>query len=581
MHNILYSSRTRLLIAMITTIAVIFVVRLFYIQIIQHDYYAGLADEEQLKKERIPASRGLIYARNGDEITPLVMNETVYTVFADPAVIKDKDEIIKVVNEVAGGNVRDNFQELLDQTDSRYQVIATGLTRTQAEKIKEKDLYGIGFQAESKRVYPEGTLASQVLGFVGSEGTGQYGIEGYLNDELTGTDGRLETVTDISDVPLTIGDSNVREAAVDGQNVVLTIDRNVQSYVEQALGEGLENTGATNGSVVVMDPDTGEVLAMANLPSYDPAEYYNVSDISVYNNDAISTPYEPGSDVKTLTMATGIDKGVVKASDTFYNTDVITVDGWDIGNATKGLTGTISFQTALTWSLNTGFVTVAQRLGDGTNITRTARDTMYEYFHDRFGLGELTGIELSGEAQGILYSPDSSEGNAVRYATMAFGQGMNATLIQVAAGFSSMINGGNYYQPTIVDGYVVDEEFEEITDRSPIRTGVVKTTTSDQMREMMETARESSFGNLDKDGYNIGGKTGTSQVAKEDGTGYKDNESIATYLGYGGTEDDPEYVIMVSLSGEGKELQGARDAMPVFTDISNWIIDYLGIAPEE
>jgi len=557
----------------------IFVVRLFYLQVIQHGHYAALADQEQLKKERIPAMRGLIYAKSDGKPSLLVMNETVYTVFADPAIIKDKQEVVDVMQRVAGGNLRTDFEALLDKTDSRYQIIATKVTRLQADKIKEEGLSGVGFQAVSQRVYPEGSLAAQVLGFVNGEGEGLYGLEGYMDADLQGVDGRLETVTDVSDVPLTIGDRNVREPAQNGDNIVLTIDRNIQSYAEQALAAGLKRTGATNGSVLIMDPTSGEIMAMANLPTYNPAEYFKVTDVAQFNNNAISKPYEPGSDVKTLTMATGIDQGVVKPEDTFLNTDAIEIDGWTIGNATKGKTGIISFQTALTWSLNTGFVTVAQRLGDGKTITRSARETMYQYFHDRFRLGQLTGIELANEAPGILYSPDHREGNAIRYATMAFGQGLDATLVQVTAGFSAMINGGSYYTPTIVDGYVVDNSYDPIDAPKPVESGVVKESTSDSMRAMMETARASSFGYLDRQGYKIGGKTGTSQVAREDGRGYKDDESIATYLGYGGT-DMPEYVIMVSLSGEGRELQGARDALPVFTDISNWIIDYLKIQPK-
>ena len=575
----LHTRRSRIIATILFVIVSIFVIRLFYIQVVQHGYYTALADQEQLKKERIPAMRGLIYAKNAGSPTLLVMNETVYTVFADPAIIKDRDKVAEVMKRVAGGNVRKDFESLLERTESRYQIIATKVTHLQADKIKDEGLSGVGFQAVSQRVYPEGELAAQLLGFVDTEGQGKYGFEGYNDAELQGVDGRLETVTDVSDVPLTIGDRNIREPAQDGKNIVLSIDRNVKSYAEQALAGGLKRTGATKGSVLIMDPTSGKVMAMANLPTYNPAKYFNVSDIGAFNNGAISIPYEPGSDVKTLTMATGIDKGVVKPSDTFINTDAIRIDGWTIGNATKGMTGTISFQTALTWSLNTGFVTVAQRLGDGKTITRSARDTMYQYFHDRFRLGQLTGVELANEAPGILYSPQHQEGNAIRYATMAFGQGLDATLVQVTAGFGAMINGGSYYKPTVIDGYMVDGEYRPLDAPKPVESGIVKESTSDSMRTMMETARGSSFGYLDRQGYKIGGKTGTSQVAREDGGGYKDDETIATYLGYGGT-DMPEYVIMVSLSGDGTVLQGARDALPVFTDISNWMINYLKIQPK-
>ena len=563
-------------------ISAVFIVRLFYLQIIQHSHYVALAQQEQVKRERIPATRGEIYALNGTTPVKLTLNETVYTVFVDPAVIigsKKADDIAKTMNEVAGGNVVDNFKSKLTVEDSRYQIIAKRLTRTQADKIKAKGYKGIGFQAVSQRVYPEGSLAAQVLGFVNADGTGNYGVEGYLNNELSGTDGRLETVTDISDVPLTIGNDNVRESAKNGKNVVLTLDRNIQSKVEEALAAGIKRSGATDASAVVLDPTTGKVLAMANAPTYNPSTYYDVTDASLFNNATISSPYEPGSDMKTYTMATAIDKGVAKATDTYYNTDYITVDDRTISNATKGHTGTITFQTALTWSLNTGFVTLAQRLGNGTQITRAARDTMYNYFHDRLGIGQLTGIQLANEQPGTIISPDNVDGNAVRYSNMAFGQGVDATMIQVASGFNAIINGGKYYKPTIIAGYVdEDGTYKQSDAASPERTDVVKETTSVQIKEMTHTAR-SAFNGIDKAGYYVGGKTGTSQVVKNGQ--YANDETIATYLGYGGGSiNTPKYVIMVSIHGDHKVLGGSTDAMPIFTEISNWMLDYLKIQPE-
>lgn len=580
--ELIKGSRSRILAGAVLVISAVFIVRLFYLQIIQHSHYVALAQQEQVKRERIPATRGEIYALSGTTPVKMVLNETIYTVFVDPVVIiqsGEASEIAKTMNEIAGGNVVDDFQSKLTVEDSRYQIIAKRLTRTQADKIKEKGYKGIGFQAVSQRVYPEGVLGSQVLGFVNADGIGNYGVEGYLNEELAGTDGRLETVTDISDVPLTIGNDNIREAAKNGKNVVLTIDRNIQSKVEEALANGLKRSNATDASAVVINPTTGKVMAMANLPTYNPSKYYEVTDASLFNNATISSPYEPGSDMKTYTMATAIDKGVASATDTYYNTDYITVDDRTISNATKGHTGTITFQTALTWSLNTGFVTLAQRLGNGTQITRGARDTMYDYFHNRLGIGQLTGIQLSNEQAGTIISPDNVDGNAVRYSNMAFGQGLDATMIQVAAGFNAIINGGSYYKPTVVAGYVdEDGDYKESETASPERTDVVKATTSQQIKEMTHTAR-SAFRGIDKAGYYVGGKTGTSQVVKNGE--YASDETIATYLGYGGGSiDSPKYVIMVSIHGDHKVLGGSTDAMPIFTEISNWMLDYLKIQPE-
>lgn len=570
-------SRSKILATILFILMAIFIVRLFYLQVIQHDYYVKTANNEQLKRLTIPAKRGVIYAMDGETPVPLVMNQTVYTVFADPQVVKDDAKVVEVIRKVAGGNARSGLEDLLKKKSSRYQILATAITRTQADKIKAEDLSGIGFQEQSQRVYPEGSLASQTLGFVDMSGVGKYGIEGRLNEKLTGKDGLLQSVTDVSDVPLTIGNNNINQPAVDGENIVLSIDRNVQSHAQQALVDGLKRTGATKGSAIVIDPQTGKILAMANVPTYNPAEFSKVTDASLFNNDTVSAPYEPGSDVKVLTMSIGIDKGVVSPTSTYVNTDRIKVDDRVIENATKGQTGTITFQHALNWSLNTGFVTVAERLGDGKSINKTARDTMYDYFYNKFKLGQLTGVEVSGEVAGTIISPEDSEGNAVRYSNMSFGQGLDVTMIQVTSAFCSIVNGGKYYKPTVLAGKI-DTNGNYVASPAASSTQTVSQAAADQTREMTHIARTTFFNSVDKPGYYIGGKTGTSQVIKNGE--YSGDETIATYLGYGGSEESSKYVIMIRVSGDHKELQGARDALPIFTDISNWMLDYLKIQPK-
>lgn len=558
-------------------ITAVFVIRLFYLQVIQHGFYVNVADKEQIKRLTIPSKRGLIYALDGSVPVALVMNQQVYTVFADPKTTNDDQKIIDTIKKIAGGNARSNLEKLLSKKDTRYQILATKITRTQADKIKAEKLKGIGFQEESQRVYPEGSLAAQTLGFVDDSGVGRYGVEGMLNDRLTGKDGLLQSVTDVRDVPLTIGNNNINRPAVDGDNIVLSIDRNIQSYAELALANGLKRTGATNGSMIIMDPQTGRVMAMVNLPTYNPAKFFEVKDAAAFNNSVVSAPYEPGSDVKTLTMATGIDKGVVKPDSTYVNTDHIEVDGWDISNSVLGETGTITFQHALNWSLNTGFVTVAERLGDGKSITRQARNTMYDYFYNKFRLGQKTGIEVAGEAAGTVISPNTTEGSAVRYATMSFGQGLDATMVQVTSAFCSIVNGGKYYKPTVLAG-VMDKNGKFIANKIEKPTQTVSKSTADQVREMTHVARVTNFPGVDKPGYYIGGKTGTSQVAKN-GT-YSEDETIATYLGYGGSAELSRYVIMLQVSGPHQQLKGNLHAMPIFTDVSNWMLNYLELQPK-
>ncbi len=571
-------SRSRVLGGLLLIMMAIFVVRLFYLQIVMHDDYVAQAMQEQVKPLTIPAKRGLIYAMDGDKPIQLVMNQTVYTLFVDPATVTKPEQVLETIRKIAGGNLRPNLDKLIAKKDTRYQILGTKLTRQQAEMIKKEELKGVGFQEVSQRVYPEGGLAAQTLGFVNAEGKGQYGVEEALHDRLVGTDGLLKSVTDISGVPLTIGSGNINRPAKDGENVVLTIDRNVQAKAERALAEGLKNTGAKEGSVIVMDPQNGHVMAMANLPSYRPAEFTKVTDAAAFNNATVGVPYEAGSVIKTLTVATGLDQRAIRPDSTYVNTDKIKVGDREIGNATKGQTGTITMQKALDYSLNTGMVTIAQRLGDGT-INQQARNTMYEYFHDRFGLGEPTGIELLGEARGNVTKSDQP-GAAVQYATMSFGQGMNVTMTQVISAFCSAINGGTYYRPTVVAGTLAsDKTTFSPTNPDVLRKNVISQEASSQLRSMVHEAREKFHGAKDKAGYEVGGKTGTSQTLK-DGR-YVDEQTIGSYLGYGaGGDGTPRYVIMVQVSGKDMNLEGGKHAMPVFTDISNWMIDYLKLQPK-
>lgn len=557
------------------TAMAIFVLRLFYLQVIEHGKYVALARQEQEKRLVIPAKRGEIYMMDDGKPYKVVMNQTVYTMFVDPSIMDDKDGVLKAIREIVGGNTVDGYNDRLDD-DTQYVAVAKQVTRTQAELVKKRGLKGVGFQAESKRVYPENTLASQTLGFIDFDGHGQYGIESKFNDELKGENGLLQTITDVSNVPLTIGNDNIDIPARKGTDIVLTVDRSIQSYVEQALAEGVARTGADRGSAIVMDPTNGKVLAMANVPTYDPGKLSDIESFDQVNNGVITTPYEPGSVMKTFTMATGIDKGAVRPDSTYVNTDYITVNDRVITNASKGQTGTITFQHALNWSLNTGMVTVAQRLGDGESITMGARQTMYDYLHDKFRLGQPTGIELAGEQPGIVPTP-TIPGAANQYATMSFGQGMDLTMLQVASGFSTIINGGTYYSPTIIEGTMnADGELQESSQKT-VRRGVIKSSTSEQMRKMIVESRGQFARANDRSGYVVGGKTGTSQTF-ENGQ-IVEGQTIGTYLGFGG-DSTPRYVIMVQVSGKNKNLGGGDDANPIFTDISNWMIDYKKLQPK-
>ena len=271
--------RTKIVKNGLLIIMAVIVVRLFFIQVIEKDEWMARADAQQTMQETLKAKRGEIYMMAGSEPKAVVMNETVYTVIIDPKTAwEKKNEAQQKLVEILGDMVTADWNKVWSNEKSRYAVIAKEVPRVMAEKIAEADVTGVWLQENTKRVYPEGELGASILGFVNAEGEGQYGVEGAMNEELAGKDGILKTVKDINNVALSIGNDNVRVPAVNGDNIVLTIDRNMQAKVEQVLAETTKSMGKTNASAVVLDPNTGKVLAMADFPSYDPANYTKVED---------------------------------------------------------------------------------------------------------------------------------------------------------------------------------------------------------------------------------------------------------------------------------------------------------------
>ena len=560
----------------------VIIVRLFFIQIIQHDEWVEKAAAQQTLQNVLKAERGEIYMMDGDEPVAVVMNATVYTVIVDP-MMAEEEELRGKLDEILGDNRVAEWDDVLADRKLRYYIVGKNVERKVAEKIAEAELAGVWLQASTKRVYPERMLAATVLGFVNADGVGQYGVEGAMNEELTGKDGLLKTLKDVNNVALSIGDDQIKNPAQDGEDIVLTIDKNIQYNVEKILAQKTQELGFKNMSAVVLDPNSGKVLAMANIPEYDPADFGNVESAEAYVNHVLEDPYEAASVCKTFTMATGMEYGVMKPDSTFYNENVTYVDDWPIKNSTQRseLVGQIDMQTVLDWSLNTGSTQVLRWLGGSeTDINMQGMTRLYDYYHNHFGLGVKTGIELY-EATGLVYAPEEIEfGAKSTYANMTFGQNMQVTMIQVAAAFASLVNGGKYYTPTMIAGKMVEGELVKNEAKEAVRQTVGEGASA-TMREMLYNTRRSFRANgTDAAGYYVGGKTGTAQMIK-DGA-YSFDETVATYIGFGGTEGElPAYVIMVRVWEDNKTAGGEAQALPVFNELKNYVQGYLKLVPRE
>ena len=562
-------------------VAGIIAARLFFVQIIQNQMWVAKAEEQHTLENTIEAERGEIYMMDGENPVPVVMNEKVYTVIIDP-MAADEEEIERVIFE---GEIKDNLvatkEDAFRDKTKRYYLVAKNVPRAKALRLQEAELSGVWLKEGTKRVYPEGELGARMLGFVNADGEGQYGVEGALDSELKGKDGMLKTVADVNQVALSIGGNNVKIPAEDGKDVVLTIDRNVQSNVEKILKQKMEEFGKDQASAVVMNPKTGEVLAMVNLPGYDPGNYAQVESADTYINRVTEDPYEPASVCKGFTFATGIDLGVLTPETTYTNYGYETIDGWQIKNASQYeyLLGTTSIQKAFNWSLNTGSIYALKLIGgDAGQITEEGRKTLYQYYTEKFGLGRETGVELY-ESLGLIGDPVEGDGRDSLYANMTFGQNMLVTMMQVISGYNTMVNGGKKVQPTIVKGEMRNGEL--VRKERGEGEQVISEETSKTMREMLWGTRTTLRENgTDPAGYYIGGKTGTAQVIR-DGK-YSMDEWVATYVGFGGVEGEiPEYTVMVRIWKDGETTGAEQYALPVFTDISNYMIKYLKIKPKE
>ena len=573
-------SRIKILQNVVLVAFAIIAVRLFFIQIIEHGAWVAKADEQHTLLETIVARRGEIYMMDKGEPVPVVLNQTTYQIVIDPTVT-EREPIEKVLKTLAPDYISVDFDKIYNQEGLRYAIVAKDVPRELAEKIASEDIGAVWFKKNNQRVYSEGQLASGLLGFVNADGIGQYGVEGSLNETLAGKDGLLKTTSDVNNVALSIGKDNIKIPAEDGKNVVLSIDRGLEKGVERLAADAINNTAASNASVLIMNPNTGEILTMANLPNYDPANYGNVADASAYNNYTLDIPYEPASICKNFAFSAAINEGVMTPDTTFFNKHYEEVDDWKIWNAEQrgSLYGTLTMRDALYWSLNTGSIYALKLLGgDPYSINQQGREKLFDYYYNKFRLGQVTGIELV-EAEGFIPDPNEGWGRDSTYANLTFGQNLSITMLQTATAFSSVINGGTWRTPSVVKGYYEDDTIVP-TDMERIEDKILSDETSIMMRGMLINNREYlARAGIDRPGYDIGGKSGTAQVVKNGAYDDSFAELIGSYIGFIAPSGEmPQYVIMTKMWGEGQSI-GSGDAMNLFNSLSNYLIDYYKLKP--
>jgi cell division protein FtsI/penicillin-binding protein 2 len=541
-----------------------------------------------------------------------------FLIYGDPTLIPES-QLDNIANTLAT-HLQDspsNIKKTLARRTVRYVFLKNKLDPDISRQIKELDLKGVVLLPEHWRFYPENGLASNIVGFLNREGVGQYGIEGYFNTELEGKKGKIYAESDPFGRQITVGDSKIVNAE-DGDSIVLTIDRVVQKKVEEILAGAVETYKADSGQVIVMNPFTGAIVAMANYPTFNPNDYGSVYTLrklepseyetmyktvplfkkddkgkyitatkadleskqvdifiyenkfgpSAFKNKTVDEYYEPGSAFKPLVMSIGLDSKEVEPQTIFNDDKPVIIDDFEIKNALRIHYGKVTMTEVLENSINTGMVFVAQKLG---------KALMYKYIKD-FGFGEYTNIQMEGENKGnVDYYKQWSKAQML---TISFGQGIIVTPLQMITAWSTMANGGKLLQPYIVDS-VIKKDGVVKTEPQVIHRVISEETSSIITSMLTSVVRHGQARNADIPGFLVAGKTGTAQIAGPGGR-YEsgDGSTVTSFIGYFPALK-PQFIVLVKFDRPriGENTWGETTASPVFKQIAEYLIDYFNIQP--
>ena len=532
---------------------------LFQKQVLEHDQYAATSLAQSVSQTDIPAQRGRIFAKDRDKtLVNLAVSEWRYNLVITQQLIKDKQKFADLLSSDYPKMTSNDIFAKAD-SDKVFVILTKGLTIDEADKISKQNYRGVSLVPQLVRSYSEGdAIAAQVLGFVGADGEGKYGVEGARDDILRGKAGSEQQKKDsfgqLIDV---LGGKD----STPGQDLVLTIDYNLQYTVESKLKESIDKYKADSGSIIVMDPKTGAILAMAGQPTFDPNNFSLVpsDQQSRFLSPAVSNAYEPGSAMKPLMMAVALDSGKVTPETTNVFGPSVTVLGKVITNAEGKVYGKENMAQVLENSDNVAMTWISSLVG-----AKTQRE-----YYTKFGFGAKSGVDLVGESAGSLQ--DEKEWNDLLRSTAAFGQGVSVSLLQLATAYSVVGNGGTLVTPHLAEKTLVGDEVTVIEYKT--RGQVIKPETAKQVQLMLENVVINGHGKRAKvAGVRVGGKTGTAQVPDPKG-GYYSDRTIGTFAGMFPIED-PRFVMAVRLDNPKTVNFAESSAAPTFGEIAEWMANY-------
>ncbi|MFQ6000143.1 MAG: peptidoglycan D,D-transpeptidase FtsI family protein [Anaerolineae bacterium] len=552
--------RLVVLAAVFFAFSLILVGRIIYWQVVRRQELLELAELEHYQTKVIPPQRGAILDRTGSLLATDIFQ---YEIFATP---RDVPNPRWTAEQLAPLLERppETLWALLDRKDLSV-TLAKQIPLNVGEEIASRGLSGVGAIPLPQRIYPEKELACHLLGFVGAEGDGFYGLEEYYDDILQGEPGSRGGERDPSGLQMIAGYGSYVPAQ-EGPTLVLTLDRVIQGLVEEDLEKAIEEYGAQGGTIIVMDPWTGAILAMASYPRYDPNRFYETSQ-ELFVNPAISEVYEPGSVFKPVTIGAALDSGEVTPETTYNDTGSILVGGQVIANWDWGARGETTVSELLRYSLNVGAATMSTKIG---------AEKFYRYVR-RFGFGEPTGVDLAGEVSGIVKTPGDAQWHESDLGTNAFGQGISATPLQMINAMAAIANGGLLMKPYVVQRIIREDSVVEI--EPVVRRRVISPETARQLTQILAEGVKEGVAELAYvEGYSIAAKTGTAQIPIPGG--YDPTWTIASIVGWA-PADNPRFVILVKIDKPQAAPWGAVVAAPVFKSLAQQLFDYLGIPPDE
>lgn len=567
--------RVHLLITGCVAISLILLLRLFSLQVLQYDHYSAIAEGQYNLVQKLVPHRGEIYAKDpyeDDGLALVVGNQTLQRVYANPKALhlkgKDPQETARIISPLLGLDP-ELITARLSKKDDIYEPIKHDVTEQEIAAlelaIEEHELVGIQWSPEEARYYPEGEIIASLSGFVGlvdDAKKGQYGLEGYFDEDLAGEEGSLNTQLDSSGRRIATGENSIVEAQ-DGDMLILTIDKNIQYTACSMLQAAVDKHQADSGTVIIMNPKTGAIMAMCDAPTYDPNDYGNVEDIAVYKNDAVTDQWEPGSVFKPLAVAAAINEGKLTPDTTYEDTGEIIVGGFPINNSDGASHGVVDMVYVLEFSLNTGSIFAVQQIGN---------EKWHEYV-EKFGFGKRTGISLSGENPGDI-SQVATHRDVYAY-TASFGQGMTATPLQMIQSYAALANGGTIMKPYVVDRIVKSNGYQQQTEPE-VLSQAVSAETARTVSAMLVRVIDGGHASLAAvDGYFMAGKTGTAQIVNENGV-YDGSRHKDTFVGYGPVAD-PEFVILTKIDEPKDVPWSALSAAPLFGDIAQYLVNYMQI----